>query len=146
MGRHVDGGGGEDGHVGDEPFDAVLGQQPDAVAGPDAGVDEGGGGGPDLFAVFVPAEVVVEAVALEAQGGAGAEALGLAAVHLGEVAVVHAMIRRAAGASRLVKPFFQYAILHQPAHAGRSPRRRLTRPVRPIKIKTDQLVRTSLRR
>ena len=45
MRGHVDGGGGEDGHVGDEPFQAVLGEEADAVAGLDAGIDEGGGAG-----------------------------------------------------------------------------------------------------
>ena len=60
----------------------------------------------DLGPVVVPAQVAVEAVALEAQGGARPEALGLAAVQLGEVAVGHATVSgrpgRAAGASRLM--------------------------------------------
>ncbi len=90
MRRHVDGAGGEDGQVGDEPFDAVFGDEADAVAGLDADIDEGGGGTQGLAAVAVPAHVVVQAVALEAQGGERPEALGLAAVQFDEVAVVHA--------------------------------------------------------
>ena len=68
---------------------AVLAEQPDAVAGRDAGVDQGGGAGQGVVVVVGPGEVVVQAVPLEAHGGPRPEALGLAAVQLGEVPVGH---------------------------------------------------------
>ena len=116
--RHVDGGGGEDGHVGDEPFDAVLGQQADAVAGRNAGVNQGGGGGQRLGPVVVPAQVAVEAVALEAQGGERPEALGLPVVQFGEVAVGHATSSGAAASSRREPADVAYSARRDEASAG----------------------------
>jgi hypothetical protein len=96
--RHVDGAGGENCQVGDEPFDTVLRDKADAVADLDADFDQGGGGAQAFAAVALPAHVVVQAVALEAQGGERPEALGLAAVQSDEIAVVHARSAPGCGA------------------------------------------------
>ncbi len=89
VGRDIDGGGAEHAHVGDQPFQAVLGEQADAVARLDAGVGQGGGTGQGIGPVLRPGQVVIQAVTLVAQGGGRPEALGLEAVQLGEVPVWH---------------------------------------------------------
>src|SRR5262249_30096142 len=90
----------QDAHVGDEPLDAVLRQQADAVARGDAGVGEGGGTGQGLLAVVLPAQVVVDAQAAEADSGARPEPLGLAAEQFGKVQVVHGARSLARGLRR----------------------------------------------
>ena len=89
MRRHIDGGRGENAHVGDQPFQTVFAEQADAVAGLNAGIDKGGGTGESIGAVLGPADVVVEAVAFVAQGRARPQTLGLTMQQLGEVAVIH---------------------------------------------------------
>src|SRR5262249_57157049 len=68
VGRDGDGAGGEDGHVGDQPVGAVLGHQPDGVAGPDADVGQGAGPGQGRGAVVVPGPVDEQPAPPEAPG------------------------------------------------------------------------------
>src|SRR5262249_54237056 len=89
VGRHVDGGGSQDAHVGDQPFDAVLGQHTDAVARLHARGHKGSGAGFRLLVVIAPAQIAVEAVALAAHGGTRSQAFGLLTKQLGQVALVH---------------------------------------------------------
>src|SRR5262245_53228762 len=80
---------GEDADVCDEPLEAVLGEQTDAVAGLDADVHEGGGAGAGVVLVAGPGVIVIQTVLLESESRAGAEPFGLDAVQLGEVACRH---------------------------------------------------------
>ena len=77
MQRHVDRAARQDRHVGDEPFEAILRQDRDAVAGLHAMLHQPRGTGRDLIVIFIPAQVVIQPVLLEADGDARAEPLGL---------------------------------------------------------------------
>lgn len=79
MGRYVDGGSQQNGHVGDEPLDAVLGQKADAVSRLDPRIDESRCRRLGLGQVIRPGYILVKAELLEAQGRAGPKTFRLMA-------------------------------------------------------------------
>src|SRR5579871_6805784 len=87
--RDVDSAGGQDGHVGDEPLDAVFRHQAHTVARLDALGHQGRGHGFGLLAVLLPGYVKPQAMALEAQRRTGSKTLRLTAMELGEIALAH---------------------------------------------------------
>src|SRR5262245_43908330 len=62
MRRHIDGAGGQNRHVGNEPLETVFGENADSVAGLDADVHQRRRRREGPFAVVAPAQVVVQTV------------------------------------------------------------------------------------
>src|SRR5207247_914287 len=82
MGRDINCGRGEYANVGYQPFDAVLAQHGDPVSRLNAGLHKGGGTSQRIGPITFPSHVVVQTVALEAQGRTRPEPFTLATVQV----------------------------------------------------------------